>query len=575
MTNLDPLSDSGDSGAPLGLEDKFHRWSLSGLQIAMHEDAISRIAYDLMRKTEAQEDLGGLLLGKVSQLEPRTITVMSVEPCPSSELHSILMNCGLVLGFYRIVAHGELALTDVDRNLVGSRFPGRDAVFLLIKSSSKGPARAGFFFGNDSGLATERSDFPLVEYIWEERIPNLPRPIAVVEPTPPAEDVAGWKQRAKARIHELASATEGGMVSLQAVSSVWRGKIPKTTKPSPAVSGWRRLAKPPILACTLAVATLIAAALIWPGRAPERLHLGATVVTGGLRLSWSKGGPVALANEGVLTIRDGDQQQELTLSKKQLLEDTIIYVPASQNVNFTLQVVAGRVLHRDSVSVYTPQASPREPVASVPEPTPIPVESQTTPGPSRAETIVRALPRPEIKSPAPTVKPPEPPPPAAPTVSTPAPAAEPAPVQVALSTQPALISPPPPKEQPVPAPPVAVPAPVPIVEPAAPTPRPSPPAAAATLVEKPTPPQPMRQVKPVVPRSLKAMITREITMEVNLSIDADGKIIKAEAATGGGILQTSLGKLAVEAARLWKFQPARLGNRNVPGEVRIQFQFSP
>ena len=64
-------------------------------------------------------------------------------------------------------------------------------------------------------------------------------------------------------------------------------------------------------------------------------------------------------------------------------------------------------------------------------------------------------------------------------------------------------------------------------------------------------------------------------MEVNLSIDADGKIIRAEAATGGGILQTSLGKLAVEAARLWKFQPARLGNRNVPGDVRIQFQFSP
>ena len=79
----------------------------------------------------------------------------------------------------------------------------------------------------------------------------------------------------------------------------------------------------------------------------------------------------------------------------------------------------------------------------------------------------------------------------------------------------------------------------------------------------------------MVPRSLKALITREITMEVNLSIDADGKITKAEASTGGGILQSSLGKLAVEAARLWKFQPARLGNRNVPGEVRIQFHFSP
>ncbi len=554
----------------------------------MHENAVSRIAHDLMRNTAEQDDLAGLLLGRVSPLDRRTVIVTSVEPCASTELHSILMNCGLVVGFYRIVAHEELAFTDFDRNLVRSRFPGPDGIFLLIKPSPPGPGRAGFFFWNDSGLASERSDFPVVErkageipYIWEERIPDLPpRPIAEVDPEPPAENVVSWKQEVKVRFRGLASATAGEALSLRAIPSFRRHKVPEATEPSPPASGWRRLAKPPILAWTLAVAaTLIATAFIWPAKAPDRLHLGATVVTGGLRLSWSKGGPVALANEGVLTIRDGDQQQELALSKKQLLEDTIIYVPTSQNVNFTLQVVAGGVVHRDSVSVYTPRPSPREPVASVAEPTPIPVESSTTPALPRPATIVRALPRAEIKSPAlrqqTTAKPPEPPPPAAPTVSTPAPAAEPAPVQVALSTQPAIINPPPPKEQPAPAPPIAAPAAVPIVEPAAPTPRPSPPAAAATLVEKPTPPQPMRQVKPVVPRSLKAMITREITMEVNLSIDADGKITKAEAATGGGILQSSLGKLAVEAARLWKFQPARLGNRNVPGEVRIQFQFSP
>jgi len=39
MTKPDPLSNKGDSGAPLALEDKFYRWNLSGLQIEMHEDA--------------------------------------------------------------------------------------------------------------------------------------------------------------------------------------------------------------------------------------------------------------------------------------------------------------------------------------------------------------------------------------------------------------------------------------------------------------------------------------------------------------------------------------------------------
>jgi len=49
---------------------------------------------------------------------------------------------------------------------------------------------------------------------------------------------------------------------LQAVPAVRREKAPETTEPSPAASGWRRLAKPPVLACTLAVAaTLIATAI--------------------------------------------------------------------------------------------------------------------------------------------------------------------------------------------------------------------------------------------------------------------------------------------------------------------------
>src|SRR5262249_32118018 len=273
--------------------------------------AVSRIAHDLMRKPADQNDLAGLLLGKVSPLDPRTVTVMSVEPCASTELHSILMNCGLVLGYYRIVVHPELAFADLDRNLVRSRFPGPDGVFLLLKPSPSGSARARFFFWSDSALASERSDFPVVEskageipYIWEERIPSLSRPIAAeVDPEPPAENVVSWKQEVRVRLRGLPSATAGAALSLQAFPSIRREKDQEAVDRSRAPSVGRGRAKPPILAGILAMAaTIIGTAFIWPVRAPDRLRLGATVVTGGVRLSWSKGGPVASANEGVLII---------------------------------------------------------------------------------------------------------------------------------------------------------------------------------------------------------------------------------------------------------------------------------
>jgi TonB family protein len=79
----------------------------------------------------------------------------------------------------------------------------------------------------------------------------------------------------------------------------------------------------------------------------------------------------------------------------------------------------------------------------------------------------------------------------------------------------------------------------------------------------------------VVPRNLHTLISREILVEVNLTIDADGSIVRAEASPGEGPLNRSLARLAVATARLWKFKPAREGNRSVPGEIQIQFQFSP
>jgi len=351
-------------------------------------------------------------------------------------------------------------------------------------------------------------------------------------------------------------------------------------------AGWRRLTKPAFFSLAFAIAAaLIIAAVMWlrGSAVPDRLRLDATPVVGGLRLNWSKGATVASASAGLLIIRDGDQQQELPLNKQQLLEETVVYMPASENVSFTLEVTARGVVHRDSITVFTPRPNAQAPALSAGVPTLVPA--------------VPAVPRPPVPN---SANPPEPRVPAEVAISTPPPATAPAPVQ------PALTIPAPPKEQPAPDPkPVAsspeptqntavqvagLPSrPAPIVEP-----EPAPPAAPAPAISQvpavappvlsapaklPTegyvPPQPLRQARPVVPRNLKALISREIPIEVDLSIDETGKVIRAQPLSGAGVLQTSLGRLAADAARLWKFQPARRGDRNVPSEIRIQFQFGP
>src|SRR5437879_106632 len=178
--------DNGGCETPFIVDGDLHRWNLFGcdMQIEMHAHALYRIAYDLLRQTAAQASgHGGLLLGEVERLDQETVDVkvVGVEPCESGSLPSVLTDCGSVLGFYRIVDQGELAFSDFDMNLALSRFPCSDKVFLLVKPSGSGTARACFFFWNDKELGSEHVEFPIVEcqggvtpFGWLENIPSLP-----------------------------------------------------------------------------------------------------------------------------------------------------------------------------------------------------------------------------------------------------------------------------------------------------------------------------------------------------------------------------------------------------------------
>ena len=61
-------------------------------------------------------------------------------------------------------------------------------------------------------------------------------------------------------------------------------------------------------------------------------------------------------------------------------------------------------------------------------------------------------------------------------------------------------------------------------------------------------------------------------VDVRVSIDRRGKVINAESVTPKPVHKLFVNE-AVQAARLWRFQPARLGNEPVESDVVLRFVF--
>jgi len=207
---------------------------------------------------------GGLLLGEVERPDQETVDVkvMGVEPCESGSLPSVLTDCGSVLGFYRFVDQGELAFSDFDMNLAISRFPSPDKVFLLVKPSGSGAARACFFFWNDKGLSSEQAEFPVVErqggitpFGWLENIPRLPPSSTQLEGKSPesSNDADGWKRSELLRRFRL-------------TAIVWLRRAPA------GLASWKYLAGSRTLGLKRAIAgaVLIATAVLWVYRSSDR-----------------------------------------------------------------------------------------------------------------------------------------------------------------------------------------------------------------------------------------------------------------------------------------------------------------
>ena len=87
------------------------------------------------------------------------------------------------------------------------------------------------------------------------------------------------------------------------------------------------------------------------------------------------------------------------------------------------------------------------------------------------------------------------------------------------------------------------------------------------------PPRPINQAQPTLPREISKMLYGEATVDVRVKIDATGRVAGVEAVSKPGPLRPFLERAALDAARLWRFSPAMMGDRPVAGETVVQFTF--
>jgi Gram-negative bacterial TonB protein C-terminal len=83
-------------------------------------------------------------------------------------------------------------------------------------------------------------------------------------------------------------------------------------------------------------------------------------------------------------------------------------------------------------------------------------------------------------------------------------------------------------------------------------------------------PLPLRKV---MPDPLPSVVNSPTEISVQVKIDETGHVLDASALKNGSTDNQILAKLAVDAAKQWVFQPAKVRDKNVPSALTIVFQF--
>jgi hypothetical protein len=103
---------------------------------------------------------------------------------------------------------------------------------------------------------------------------------------------------------------------------------------------------------------------------------------------------------------------------------------------------------------------------------------------------------------------------------------------------------------------------------------PAPPPAPVTATARITPPKAVYKAPPVIAAGVRPRIKGSIPIDVRVQIDARGHVVSATPVTKQHSgLDEYLASRAVQAARLWRFEPARENGKPVAGAQILHFVF--
>ncbi|HSU61951.1 MAG TPA: energy transducer TonB [Bryobacteraceae bacterium] len=564
---------------------------LRNTQIRMHPAPLRALSAEALHclKSKQPSEIGGLLWGKFPA-EPGNDSMLIAEaelvPCQGplynrtpEDARSLEFaitrqrpESGLqLIGYFRSHIREGLCLSPQDQSLIERCLRRPEYIFLLIRPFEMGICVGGFFFWQNGILQTDGSDLevPFVSLDPAHSRTDEPyagpdeRPVPIMPPAPRQEP-------------PLAEIPRHPVVAPQPERRTWffltRFAATLTLAAAAGASAYFMV---PAIKSRLPVTN---------ESASSEVHLRVLRASDGqLDVTWDRNAlERSGAQSGLLTIRDGPISKNLAIDRDQLRSGTLTYFPNGGDVQFRLEVSLDggrsfvgsvRVLLPQSNASNAPVALPSEEAVQMPpaqakaaagtkppqfveKNRPVRVAHQRFRAPAYIPFSNSVLPSSttQVRPPAPDLR-----------------------IDAALSAFAAsapsvasLFSPPP--QFPLRPPPAAVPPNLPVEKPSKLEPI-QPTAASTKTPSSFIPPHPLKQVMPDIKLAGNALALQAGKVEVQVTVDESGRVKDARPVRKDKAVNSLVASAAINAARQWIFQPARLHGKAIPAQHLIVFEF--
>jgi len=365
---MDPLPGNANIGID---RSETYLWTIpeKGVSVRLDLDVVDRLLAEVLRGfgviPKRGIEIGGVLLGEY--VAPGVVHVTDYETvaCQHTRSSSFLLSpeetqrlrevCdrwlsnpsghSTVVGLFRSHTREGFHLTAEDADLLDRMVPDPSAVMLLVKPYATRVSVGGFFFREDGGV--RKMDAPYLEFPFRRRELAEEDPEPQPAPVPEAEAAAapelsfggynpGGKETMTPTITSdqtyglsgaQAETTESGQKKRNRTGWVW---IPLSFifLLLGVVLGFQ---------VALSVGSRLPSGLRPPD--PFAMNLVASPSGSSVHVRWDRTAPaIQNAPRGVLHIQDGTSEQRVELDALQLLNGSVIYRRAAQNVKFRLEV---------------------------------------------------------------------------------------------------------------------------------------------------------------------------------------------------------------------------------------------